>query len=767
MARRKTSPAAPPPDQTLFQFSSDFFQLFGAQVIAGGPPGARTLDVSLSPDLAEHFGRPRLSLYFHGAEPQAGQELVAHGSRAFDRMLSLLEGRSAFSLLRLPPRVQGGEELVASVRPLNASIRDLRLQEQPQWLFIFHWRLTYRADDRRQELYSIVIDEDGRRVPLLEDTPGAPVQDQSTSGAKKRPRDSGSPWDGVDLNPTKWPATALGNTSAAGGAQERLTVPPLDLVQVLADGEPPVLERNEEGHILPPKLPPLTHLTRLAETARRYAIYHADLRCVSHEAEILPRLHKSLNRLTSYYQQQIEEVYDSHDPDGEKRRGLEADLNRKIAEEVENHRLHVQVELIGYVAVERPSAVLEMVLTDGKVSSPVRVVQDRYSGALHRPLCHSCGVPLAAAAVDQSGHLICDNCIEQCRTCGEIVCSKCGVESCPFCGSRNCANCGHACWACGGRACAEHISRCPTCGDEVCHACQVECSHCGVRQCRSHLYADAVSAGAAADGKAGEVQLICPACAVRCPGCSQYSVQIGTCAVSGQRFCRNCLVNCTECGRSVGPGFYAVSPINHKPYCQACQHECPTCGKVTPAAVACAECGSEGCGACRPRCSACARPLCAEHGTHLEHCGHILCAEHVGVCALGGEAVCGACSKPCPICGRAHCAEHTRVCVLCNQEYCSECVQFNGRCDTCVAVAKDGGPAAMLHQEWLSQPEVRKLIPLYKWLAESNARYTIYYGEGAMFNGAVIVVEHTGAAEKVVHTRRISLVDRMRGMIGL
>ncbi len=732
MARRKTSPAAPPPDQTLFLFSTDFFQLFGAQVIAGGPPEARTLDVALPPDLAEHFGRPQLSLYFHGAEAQAGQELVAHGSRAFDRMLALLEGRSAFALLRLPSRVQGGEELLAALRPLNASIRDLRLQEQPQWLFVFHWRLTYRADDRRQELYSIVIDEDGRRVPLLGDATG----------------DTGS-------------------TGAADGTRGVLSVPPLDLAQMLADGEPPVLERNEEGHILPPKLPPLTHLTRLAETARRYAIYHADLRCVSHEAEILPRLHKSLNRLTSYYQQQIEEVYDSHDPDGEKRRGLEADLNRKIAEEVENHRLHVQVELIGYVAVERPSAVLEMVLTDGKVSSPVRVVQDRYSGALRRPLCHSCGAPMPAAAVDQGGHLICDNCIEQCRTCGEIVCSKCGVESCPVCGGRNCANCGRTCWACGGRACGDHISRCPTCGDEVCHACQVECSACGVRQCRSHLYADAVVAGNPAKDKGGEVQLICPACAVRCPACNQYSVQIGTCAISGQRFCRNCLVTCAECERSIGPGFFAISPINRKPYCQGCQHECPSCGRVTPAAVACAACGSEGCPACRPRCSACTKPLCTEHGTHLEHCGHVLCAEHVGVCALGGEAVCGACSKPCAICGRAHCAEHTRVCVLCNQEYCSDCVRINGRCDTCVEVAKEGTPAVMMDLEWLSLPEVRKLIPLYKWVAESNARYTIYYGEGAMFNAAVIVVEDTGTAEKVVHTRRISLVDRMRGMVGL
>ncbi len=717
MARRKTAPVSPPPDQTLFNFASDFFTLLGAQPIAGGLSAAPTLDVDLPAELADHFGHSHLSLYFHGVEPQPGQELLAHGSRVFDRMLALLEQRSAFTLLHLPQRIQGGEDLVTALRPLNASIRDLRMQEQPQWLFIFDWCITYRADDKRQELYSVVIDGDGVRVPLL------------------------------------------GETGAADSRQPA----PVDLAQLLADGETPVLERSEEGHLLPPKLPPLSQLTRLADAARRYAIYHADLRCVSHEAEIMPRLHKALNRLISYYQQQIEEVYDSHDPQGEKRRVLESDLNRKIAEEVENHRLHVQVELIGYVALERPAAVLEMVLTDGKVEAPVRIVQDRYSGVIRLPVCHACGAALAAATVDQSGHLICDNCIEQCSTCQEIVCSKCGVEACPVCGGRNCANCGHTCWACGGRACAAHISRCPTCGDEVCHTCQTECSACGVRQCRSHLYADSVSSTPA------EVRLICPACAVRCPNCQQYSVQLGNCAISGQRFCRNCLVTCAGCGRSVGAGFYTVSPIDRKPYCQSCQHECPTCGRITPAEVACAECGSLGCPACRPRCSVCAKPLCAEHGQHLDECNHWLCAEHAGVCAMDGAPVCGACSPPCAICGRLHCAQHTQVCHQCNQEYCSECVRIGGRCDTCSTVAKSGVEVALSDlqkHKWSALPAVHKLLPHYEWRQLRNERFTIYFGEASISSAAVIVVQHTPGPERVVHTRRISIIDRMRGIFG-
>jgi hypothetical protein len=35
-----------------------------------------------------------------------------------------------------------------------------------------------------------------------------------------------------------------------------------------------------------------------------------------------------------------------------------------------------------------------------------------------------------------------------------------------------------------------------------------------------------------------------------------------------------------------------------------------------------------------------------------------------------------------------------------------------------------------------------------------------------MFNAAIIVVEHTTGPPRVVHHRRISVVDRMRGLIG-
>jgi hypothetical protein len=160
-------------------------------------------------------------------------------------------------------------------------------------------------------------------------------------------------------------------------------------------------------------------------------------------------------------------VRESNGSGGDKREALEADLERKIAEEVENHRLRVHVDLVSYAVIYLPAAVAEMTLTDGRRETRLRVRLDRYAGALQRPVCHACGEETGTVVLCRNGHACCDSCLRQCATCSEVLCASCGTAPCPVCGKENCETCGRSCWACGERACADHISRCPTCGDSV------------------------------------------------------------------------------------------------------------------------------------------------------------------------------------------------------------------------------------------------------------------------------------------------------------
>jgi hypothetical protein len=712
MARKPRGTAQPNADLSLTEFTHTFFTTFGATVRQDSSQMQQALDVELTEPLRQHFGRERLRLVFHTAEAKPGVELVAHGSRIFDQMMALLDQKGAFAVLRAPVKHPGGELLLSAIRLTNASVSRLRLQERTRPLFVFIWRITYRADDKRQEIFTVWLDDDGKLIHQ----PDAMSEDAAPRG---------------------------------------------DYARLLQEAEPAAVERNEAGEALPPRLPALTQLTRLAERARSYAIYHADARCVTHEAEILPRLYKTLNRLITYYEQQIGEVQPARDSEGERRRALEADLRRKVAEEIENHRLRVEVELIGYVAVEIPIAVAEMTLTTGHHEIAVRVEQDRYSGALRRPTCHACGDETAVATIDRNGHLTCERCTHLCAGCNDLLCTICGVAPCPVCGIENCGQCGRMCWACGERACVAHISVCSTCGDSVCHACQTECAACGVRQCKIHLRSDCVAE------TRGAQELICPRCAVRCPGCQQFSAHTGVCDASGQRFCQNCLVVCAGCGKTVGPGYYQHSAADQQPYCRECLHECLLCHALTHATKTCAACKRSGCPTCVGRCVVCSRDLCTEHSLRMSGCGHVVCNLDLQECGICHELVCPQCAATCPICDNFHCEAHATRCTQCGQEYCTACVSRIGLCATCTVISIGGAPVDRLALAWEDDPAAQALIPHYRWVVGSNRRYDIYVGEGAMMSVAIVVVDRDAKARRIVWMRRLSALDRLRGRLGI
>ena len=170
--RKHTNVAAPTAKSKHFAelaaFTQSFFSLMGATI---QPVDRRKkqspLQVELSAPLADYFGAKTLTLAFQQVESGSGQQLVAHGSPLFDKMMAYLERHSLVTQQRLPVRFTGSEELLHAVRPLNAGITNLRMQETIQHLFLFTWRITYRADDKREELYTVVLNEEGERVPQL------------------------------------------------------------------------------------------------------------------------------------------------------------------------------------------------------------------------------------------------------------------------------------------------------------------------------------------------------------------------------------------------------------------------------------------------------------------------------------------------------------------------------------------------------------------------------------------------------------------------
>lgn len=703
----------------LYDFTVDFFTHFGAppeMLESNTPHGA--LRVHLPEALATHFGNDELVLVFQRVEAGSGQQLVAHGSKVFDAMLAWLDRQSATSVRRLPLRHAGSELLLQAVHPRNAGIAGLKLSDSREPIYLFYWRITYRADDKREEIYLVALNETGTTLAL-----GIPSEARSS---RKRDNSEGMAWLRTVLE-----------------ASEPILAP-------MSEGDAAGESGGETAGI---KLPPVTQLVRLAEQARKYVTWHADVRCAKHEGEILPRLYKIANRLTGYYEQQMEELTSAQ---GSGRRdALEEDLARKIAEEVENHRLRVQLELCGYVLLYTPVAVAEMQITDGKRTAPLRVQMDRFTGVLRRPLCTSCGTELSDAILCRNGHVVCDACLRQCQGCGDTLCASCGVAECPVCGKQNCDQCSRACRACGERACNEHLERCPVCYDDVCFACQEVCAECGVRQCRSHLRADAVL------NSDGRTRLICASCAVRCPGCQQYSARMATCALSGQRYCRNCLVTCADCGRTVGPGYYGVQ-ASGRVVCRACVRLCASCGHPAERIAHCTACGDECCENCQGSCHVCGDVFCARHIAQVEDCGHWLCTEHALACHVGHERICPTCNGvTCAICDRHFCRHHSTACTICGKYYCSACVDGDSDvCETCGAFITGRLPVVDLRREPVAaSPSVRTLLDGAIWLKATNRDLTLYLGTHKNAAKTLVSVRAKPDGSSYITSRRLTWID--------
>jgi len=709
---------------TLREFTLDFFRF--CNLSNGSTPALEfvqedTLHVKLGQALAQHFGRPELLLIFNNKANLALTEknlagknviakdltpdLVAFGSRTFDQMIAYLENRSALTVQQLPSRFANSDVLLQAIQPVNAMITNLKLQEQIERLFIFNWRITYRADDKQEEFFTVLLDEDGNRQPYVYEEIGT---DSRADNIIESPRD--------------------GQT--------------LNLATLFAHAEAVPVGYTEDGQPLPIRLPPMTQLNRLAESARKYAIYHADRNCVDHEAEIMPRLHDSLQRLTTYYQQQIEEIHDIHDPEGEKREALAQDLQRKIAEEVENHRLRVRVHLSSYAVLQIPMAVANMDLSDGKQAISLQIQCNRYSGVVRHPICHACNNSTAQIALDRNGHITCDQCIRQCDTCLELLCESCGVVSCPDCTQLNCETCSEFCWACGGRACAEHTSRCPRCSDTVCHSCQIPCTACGLRQCHSHQRVDCVISDNTPENRGGEISLICSDCAIRCTGCQQYSAHIETCDATGQRFCHNCMATCAQCERRVGKAIYLIYAPDGQAYCTDCLVDCSSCRTRVPKMEQCDFCGADGCYQCGNHCTICNVYGCSVHTYRHDECGHVMCRDHMIECIIGQEPLCSLCdgrTRICHICENYYCEQHTQLCTLCGQIYCANCVNSK-RCMTC-----ENALTSRDFIDFMAEPHAQESIittigpEKYHWVRSENSRYTVYLGKNPLSNAMIVL----------------------------
>jgi hypothetical protein len=141
----------------LKAFVEAFFKAFPQDVSALEMRDER-VQVALSGDLMQHFGRSNLMLTFtpHDAEG----ELVAFGSRVFDELQAFLARRGALTVCHLP---------AGRVAPLPALINGQAITQaplsSPQRFYEFNYHAAFLSDERHEQVLSFMLDAEGQPAP--------------------------------------------------------------------------------------------------------------------------------------------------------------------------------------------------------------------------------------------------------------------------------------------------------------------------------------------------------------------------------------------------------------------------------------------------------------------------------------------------------------------------------------------------------------------------------------------------------------------------
>jgi hypothetical protein len=249
---------------------------------------------------------------------------------------------------------------------------------------------------------------------------------------------------------------------------------------------------------------------------------------------------------------------------------------------------------------------------------------------------------------------------------------------------------------------------------------------------------------------------------------------MGTCSLSGQRFCANCLVQCRDCGRTVGPGFYGViggaqgsADGTPRYVCRECVVLCAGCGEPALELGACASCGGDCCENCSRTCSVCGKQFCREHSEIAPGCGHVLCLHDAQTCHIGGEAVCMRCNEACAICEQYACIHHQVACAWCGKFYCGKCVhERSGLCLTCASLMRSGERVDMRQEPCATAPDVAALAGKYLWRRAQNRSVTVYLGSST--TGSVLAIVREGPnGKRAVVTRKLTPRDLVAGAFHL
>ena len=583
--------------EDLKKFTTQFFTYFGSTFSVKG----EQIEIELSSELADYFGKPMLTLVFHPHHLTEDADLVTHGSFMLGKICDYLLGHGQAMYAELPRKTKAQKKIPPEFNIVNTVISRASIRSEAKYCYVFNFKIDYISDEKIGELYSMGLD-----------------------------------WKG---NPWAPPEFKISNVSAT-------QIPSADIHEAY-------------------------------DVAVKHVEDHVKKQSVDIEKDILQRLFKQINRLDVFYSEQIEDLRSRRSNRGvseiqDQIDHLQEEFKLKVAEETDNHRLRVKINIVSYQVWKVPFQkhiimVNPNIPKDSESAEEIEIVlmRDLFTGKLEATQCDVCDVESTKLLLCHNQHLTCEQHTHECMECGKWECEKCGISKCATCGIYVCTQCGKKCQSCNNRLCNTHQLHCHIDGEGTCKSCSAICKNCQQITCHQHLENCAICRAQT-----------CPDCIRECSFCYAHACNehISKCDTCGQYFCANCI---------------RASSISGKLFCRTHSVTCSTCGKSFSQKewqASGTKCSIENeylCASCEKICDACGKPVCPEHSYSCKECHKTFCLKDAVVCHVCQTVLCTAHHAVCPDCDKIVCADHLQACSICSETFCKSCLDNKGRCTCC------------------------------------------------------------------------------------
>lgn len=206
--------------------------------------------------------------------------------------------------------------------------------------------------------------------------------------------------------------------------------------------------------------------------------------------EILKRLHRNIARIKGYYTAQVQELHRNQPSYEEKRIHLEREQERKLKEEIDNHKLRIVLKLLSYHIIERSevriSAKFESPLS--RSESALEMVYDPYQGVMDFGSCPVCHSNMERIILSDDGKIGCSHCSYACSTCKKHYTDLQHASSCSVCNDPLCTRCLTLCTTCRQPVCEKHQHVCSVGNELICATCLTVCKVCNRELCTDHTF---------------------------------------------------------------------------------------------------------------------------------------------------------------------------------------------------------------------------------------------------------------------------------------